>query len=240
MKNNIGSTDNTLIRRVSKHPIANRKKAVAQDCEQADEMIPTLSMNYLKEFKAAASRTKKLGLGEYTLCETPFPIDQSILNAVEETGHIPFADRAGKAMSVNFGMFHMLTKKFFIPGGLITLGNVSINGTMRMPVTPTDFKKMVENESGEEDMGMYHLWTTLPGGVILDHVLPSALHADDLIEVNEAVPAERFFHGQADALPHDIVYHPMIVGLEFFIASGTIDREAMEYLMGEKFPKQYS
>jgi hypothetical protein len=32
----------------------------------------------------------------------------------------------------------------------------------------------------------------------------------------------------------------MVAGLEFLIASGTIDREAMEYLMGEKFPKQYN
>jgi hypothetical protein len=57
--------------------------------------------------------------------------------------------------------------------------------------------------------------------------------------VNEAVPAERYLYGPADELGHGIAYHPMIVGLEFFIASETIDREAMEYLMGEKFPKQY-
>jgi len=196
-------------------------------------------MSYLKEFKAAASRTKKLNLGEFTVADTPFPIDQTILNAVEETGHIPFAERAGKAMSVNFGMFHMLTKKFHIPGGIITMGNVSINGEMRLPITPTHFKKMVEEKSGEEGMGSYHLWTTLPGGVILDHVMPAALHGEGIINVNDAVPAERFLYGQADELPHGITYHPMILGLEFFIASETIDREAMEYLMGEKFPKQY-
>nr|WP_321256002.1 hypothetical protein [uncultured Pseudodesulfovibrio sp.] len=196
-------------------------------------------MSYLKEFKAAASRTKKLNLGEFAVAETPFPIDQTILNAVEETGHIPFAERAGKAMSVNFGMFHMLTKKFHIPGGVITMGNVSVNGEMRLPVTLIDFKKMIENKTGEEEMGVYHLWTTLPGGVILDHVMPSALHKDGIINVNEAIPAERFLHGQADELPHGLTYHPMILGLEFFIASETIDREAMEYLMGEKFPKQY-
>ncbi|WP_394699682.1 hypothetical protein [uncultured Pseudodesulfovibrio sp.] len=196
-------------------------------------------MSYLKEFKAAASRTKKMNLGEFTIAETPFPIDQTILNAVEETGHIPFAERAGKAMSVNFGMFHMLIKKFHIPGGIITLGNVSVNGEMRLPVTPTHFKKMVENKTGEEEMGSYHLWTTLPGGIIIDHVMPSALHGEGLIDVNEAVPAERFLYGQADELPYGLTYHPMVLGLEFFIASETIDREAIEYLMGEKFPKQY-
>nr|WP_321514636.1 hypothetical protein [uncultured Pseudodesulfovibrio sp.] len=196
-------------------------------------------MSYLKEFKAAASRTKKMNLGEFTIAETPFPIDQTILNAVEETGHIPFAERAGKAMSVNFGMFHMLIKKFCIPGGILTMGNVSVNGEMRLPVTPTHFKKMVENKTGEEEMGSYHLWTTLPGGIIIDHVMPSALHGEGLIDVNEAVPAERFLYGQADELPYGLTYHPMVLGLEFFIASETIDREAMEYLMGEKFPKQY-
>ncbi|BDQ38918.1 hypothetical protein SYK_32780 [Pseudodesulfovibrio nedwellii] len=196
-------------------------------------------MSYLKEFKAAASRTKKLNLGEFAVAETPFPIDQTILNAVEETGHIPFTERAGKAMSVNFGMFHMLSKKFHIPGGIITMGNVSINNEMRLPVTPTHFKKMIKNKTGEEEMGSYHLWTTLPGGIILDHVMPSALHKDGIMTVNEAIPAERFLHGQADELPHGLTYHPMILGLEFFIASETIDREAMEYLMGEKFPKQY-
>nr|WP_287412955.1 hypothetical protein [Pseudodesulfovibrio sp.] len=196
-------------------------------------------MSYLKEFKAAASRTKKMNLGEFAVAETPFPIDQTILNAVEETGHIPFTERAGKAMSVNFGMFHMLSKKFHIPGGIITMGNVSINNEMRLPVTPTHFKKMIKNKTGEEKMGAYHLWTTLPGGIILDHVMPSALHKDGIMTVNEAIPAERFLHGQADELPHGLTYHPMILGLEFFIASETIDREAMEYLMGEKFPKQY-
>ncbi|MCJ2165817.1 MULTISPECIES: hypothetical protein [unclassified Pseudodesulfovibrio] len=196
-------------------------------------------MSYLNEFKAAAGRTKKMDLGEFSVNETPFPIDQTILNTVEEAGHIPFAERAGKALSVNFGMFHMLTRKFHIPGAILTMGNVAVNGEMRMQATPNHFKKMVQNESGEEDMGLYHLWTTLPGGVILDHVLPSALHLAGIVEVNEAVPSERYIFGQADGLPHGITYHPMVVGLEFFIASGTIDREAMEYLMGEKFPKQY-
>lgn len=196
-------------------------------------------MSYLKEFKAAAARTQKLKLGEITVNETPFPIDQSILNAVEETGHIPFAQRAVQTLSVNFGMFHMLTKKFHIPGGIITMGNVAVKGEMRHPATPAHFKKMIDNQSGEDELGTYHLWTTLPGGVILDHVMPSALHSEGIIEVNEAVPSERFLYGQADALPHGLTYHPMVVGLEFFIASGTIDREAMEYLMGEKFPKQY-
>jgi len=197
-------------------------------------------MSYLKDFKAAASRTGKWNLGEITVNETPFPIDQSILNAIEETGHIPFAQRAVQTLSVNFGMFHMLTKKFHIPGGVITMGNVAVDGMMRHPVTPTDFRKMLENESGEDALGSYHLWTTLPGGMVLDHVILSALHGERIIEVNDAVPAERFLHGQADGLPHGLTYHPMVAGLEFFIASGTIDREAMEYLMGEKFPKQYS
>jgi hypothetical protein len=196
-------------------------------------------MSYLKEFKAAAGRTKKMNLGEFKVNATSFPIDQTILNAVEETGHIPFSERAGKALSVNFGMFHMLARKFHIPGAILTVGNVAVNGEMRMQATPNHFKKMVQNESGEEDMGLYHLWTTLPGGVILDHVLPSALCREGIIEVNEAVPSERYLFGQADDLPHGITYHPMVIGLEFFIASGTIDREAMEYLMGEKFPKQY-
>lgn len=202
-------------------------------------MIRLQPMSYLKEFKSAANRTAKLGLGEFTLSEEPFAIDQTILNAVEETGHIPFAERAGKVLSVNFGMYHMLTKKFHIPGGIITMGNVSVNGEMRLPVTPSHFKKMVEQHTGEESLGEYHIWTTLPGGYILDHVMPSALHMDGVITVDDAIPAERFFYGQADELPHDLTYHPMMVGLEFFIASETIDREAMEYLMGERFPKQY-
>ena len=196
-------------------------------------------MSYLKEFKSAASRTAKWGLGEFEVNETPFPIDQAVLNAVEETGHIPFGQRAVQTLSVNFGMFHMLTKKFHIPGGIITMGNVAVNGEMRHPATPAHFKKMIADQSGEDELSAYHLWTTLPGGVILDHVMPSALHADSVIEVDDAVPAERFLYGPADELPFGLTYHPMVVGLEFFIASGTIDREALEYLMGERFPKQY-
>jgi hypothetical protein len=196
-------------------------------------------MTYLKEFKAAASRTKKLGLGDVAVNETAMALDQAVLNAIEETGHIPFRQRAVQGLNVNFGMFHMLAKKFHIPGGVLTMGNVSVNDDMRFPVTPAHFRNMVENESGEDSLGTYHLWTTLPGGFILDHVLPSSLASDGIIEVDEAVPAERFLYGQADELPHGITYHPMVAGLEFLIASGTIDREAMEYLMGEKFPKQY-
>lgn len=196
-------------------------------------------MPYLKEFKSAASRTAKWGLGEFTVNETALPIDQAVLNAVEETGHIPFAQRAVQTLSVNFGMFHMLTRKFHIPGGIMTMGNVAVNGEMRHPVTPAHFRKMIAKGSGEDELGTYHLWTTLPGGIILDHVMPSALHADKIITVNDAVPAERFLYGPADRLPHGLTYHPMVAGLEFFIASGTIDREAMEYLMGERFPKQY-
>ncbi|MBG0791594.1 MAG: hypothetical protein H0S80_13975 [Desulfovibrionaceae bacterium] len=196
-------------------------------------------MSYLKEFKSAASRTKKWNLGESSIGEEPFPIDQAVLNAVEATGHIPFAQRAVQSLSVNFGMFHMLTKKFHIPCAVMTLGNVAVNGEMRFKASPARFKNMIANGSGEDELGSYHLWTSLPGGVILDHVMPSALHGDGVIQVDDAVPAERFLYGPADALPFGLTYHPMVTGLEFFIASGTIDREAMEYLMGERFPKQY-
>jgi hypothetical protein len=196
-------------------------------------------MAYLKEFKAAAARTRKLNLGDVTLGETVVALDQAVLNAIEETGHIPFRQRAVQGLNVNFGMFHMLAKKFHIPGGVLTMGNVAVDGEMRFPVTPAHFRKMVENESGEDALGTYHLWTTLPGGVVLDHVLPSILAGDGIVEVDESVPAERFLYGQADTLPHGITYHPMVAGLEFLIASGTVDREAMEYLMGERFPKQY-
>jgi hypothetical protein len=178
-------------------------------------------MSYLKEFKSAVARTAKLDLGDFTVNESPMPLDQAVLNAVEETGHIPFKQRAVQSLSVNFGMFHMLAKKFHIPGGIMTLGNVSVNGEMRFPVTPAHFRKMIETGSGEDALGSYHLWTTLPGGVILDHVLPSALAGDGLLDVNEAVPAERYLYGPADELGHGIAYHPMIVGLEFFIASET-------------------
>ncbi|HKI81453.1 MAG TPA: hypothetical protein VKA04_07380 [Pseudodesulfovibrio sp.] len=197
-------------------------------------------MAYLKEFKAAVSRTQKLGLGNVAVNETAVILDQAVLNAIEETGHIPFRQRAVQALSVNFGMFHMLAKKFQIPGGVLTMGNVSVNADMRFPVTPAHFRKMVENESGEDALGTYHLWTTLPGGIVLDHVLPSVLAGDGIIGVDEAVPAERYLYGPADEMPHGIAYHPMVTGLEFLIASGTVDREAMEYLMGEKFPKQYN
>lgn len=197
-------------------------------------------MSYLKEFKAAASRTRKLDLGDVTLSEAAMPLDQAVLNAVEGTGHIPFLQRAENAFNVNFGMFHMLTKKFHIPGATMTLGNVAVNGEMRFPATPAHFKKMVSDQTGEENMGNYHLWTTLPGSYILDHAILSSLHLDGIVTVDDAIPAERFLYGQADELPHGLTYHPMMVGLEFFVASGTIDQEALEYLMGERFPKQYS
>lgn len=197
-------------------------------------------MSYIEKLQLAVNRTKKWKIGEYSLIENGITIDQAIINALEESCHIPFPERAGKAMSVNFGMFHMLSKKFHIPGATITMGNVSVNGEMRMPITAPLFKKMLDEETGEENMGQYHLWTTLPDGSILDHVIVSSLHHDGLISINEAIPAERFVYGQAEDLPHGLEYHPLLVGLEFFVASGTIDPEAMDYLMGERFAKQYN
>lgn len=196
-------------------------------------------MSYLKEFKAAASRTKKLDLGDFSLSEEHMAVDQTILNAIEETGHIPFPNRAENGFNVNFGMFHMAAKKFHLPGATLTLGNVAVDGTMRFPATPNHFKKMVADQTGEENMGQYHIWTTLPGGYILDHAIMSGLAGDGIVEVDQMIPTERFLYGQADSLPHKLTYHPMIVGYEFFVASGTIDQEALEYLMGERFPKQY-
>lgn len=196
-------------------------------------------MSYLKEFKSALSRTKKWKIGDDALAETVCVLDQAVLNMLEESGHIPFAQRAQNPFNVNFGMFHMLAKKFRIPGATITMGNVAVNGEMRLPATIPLLKKVIENQSGEDNMSMYHVWTTLPGGYILDHVIPSALHADGILEVNEAIPAERYIYGQGDELPHGLTYHPMVTGLEFFVASGTIDPEAMNYLMGERFAKQY-
>lgn len=196
-------------------------------------------MSYLKEFQAAAKRTDQWKLGEHSVPEAPFAIDQTILNALEETGHIPFPQRAGQVLSVNFGMFHMLTKKFMIPNAILTMGNVSVHGAMRLPATVDHFRKVLDSQTGEENLGSYHIWTTLPGGYILDHAILSSLHADNLADVNEAIPAERFLYGPGDELPHGLVYHPMVVGLEFFVASGTIDPEAMDYLMGTRFPKQY-
>jgi len=197
-------------------------------------------MSYLKEFTIAANRTRKLDVGDIKLGQEAMAIDQAVLNAVEATAHIPFPLRAKNGFNVNFGMFHMLAKKFHIPGAVMTLGNVAVNGEMRFPATPAHFKNMVADQTGEENMGQYHLWTTLPGGAILDHAIMSGLHNDGIVEVDEVIPTERYLYGQADELPHGITYHPMIVGVEFFVASGTIDQEAMEYLMGERFPKQYS
>ncbi|MGL1861572.1 MAG: hypothetical protein OCC46_03510 [Pseudodesulfovibrio sp.] len=196
-------------------------------------------MSYLKEFKAALSRTKKWKIGDGTSSESVCTIDQTILNALEGTCHIPFPERAGNAMSVNFGMFHMLVKKFRLPGATITMGNVAVNGEMRMPITHPQLKTILADETGEESMGQYHLWTTLPGGMVLDHVIMSSLHRDGIVEINELIPAERYIYGQGDDLPHGLTYHPLITGLEFFVASGTIDPEAMAYLMGEDFAKQY-
>ncbi len=196
-------------------------------------------MSYLKEFKAALSRTKKWKIGDTAMSDTVCVLDQAVLNMLEESGHIPFSQRAQNPFNVNFGMFHMLAKKFLIPGATITIGNVAVNDEPRLPITTPMLKKIIEDESGEDNMSMYHVWTTLPGGYVLDHVMPSALHADNILEVNEAIPAERFIYGQADELPHGLTYHPMLTGLEFFVASGTIDPEAMNYLMGERFAKQY-
>lgn len=197
-------------------------------------------MSYLKEFKAALSRTKKLNIGDGSMSEAVLPLDQAVLNTLEETCHVPFSGRAQNPFNVNFGMFHMLAKRFRIPGVTITMGNVAVNGDMRLPVTAPMFKKMIDDQSGEDNMTIYHTWTTLPGGYVLDHVMPSILHEQGVIEVNEAVPAERFIYGLGDELPHGLTYHPMVTGLEFFVASGTIDPEAMDYLMGERFAKQYN
>ena len=197
-------------------------------------------MSYIEDFQAAASRTRKWKLGDYALTKSSTPLDQNLLNELETSSHIPFADRVGKGMSVNFGMFHMLLTKFNIPDAIITMGNVSINDEMRLPVTSSHLKKIIKHQSGEENMGQYHLWTTLPGGVILDHVILSSLHHDGVIKVDEMIPSERYISCQADDLPHGLKYHPLVMGLEFFVASGTIDKEAMNYLMGDRFPKQYS
>ncbi|WP_319471432.1 hypothetical protein [uncultured Pseudodesulfovibrio sp.] len=196
-------------------------------------------MSYRKEFQAAVNRTAKWKLGGYAIDELDTPVDQSVLNELEATSHIPFAERAGKGMSVNFGMYHMLLTRFGIQGAVITMGNVSINGEMRLPVTASHFKKMIKHQSGEENMSQYHLWTTLPGGIVLDHVILSSLHGEGLVEVNDAIPTERYICGPGDELPHGLEYHPIVVGVDFFVASGTIDPEAMDYLMGSRFPKQY-
>lgn len=196
-------------------------------------------MSYLKEFQAAASRTAKWKLGRYDLPEAASRMDQAILNELESSSHIPFAERADKGMAVNFGMFHMLVKRFGVTGCVITMGSVSRHGEMLVDAPPAHFKGMLADQSGEDKLSTYHLWTTLPGGVILDHVILPVLHRDGVMEVNAAIPSGRYVCAPADALPHGLAYHPAVVGEEFFVASGTIDREAMNYLMGDRFPRQY-
>jgi hypothetical protein len=196
-------------------------------------------MSYIKEFRSAASRTARWGLGNHDLPDTAAPLDQAILNELEASSHIPFAERAGKAMAVNFGMFHMLVKKYGVRDCVITMGSVSVDGNPLVDAPPALFKTMIDDQSGEAHLGSYHLWTTLPGGVILDHVILSSLHRQGLVDINEMIPSERSVCAQADGLPHGLRYHPAVVGEEFFVASGTIDREAMDYLMGERFPRQY-
>lgn len=196
-------------------------------------------MAYIEEFRAAASRTAKWGLGSYALPEADGPLDQAILNELEASSHIPFGERAGKAMAVNFGMFHMLVKKYGVTDCVITMGSVSVGGRMLVDAPPARFKAMLADQSGEECLGSYHLWTTLPGGVILDHVILSPLHREGLADINPMIPSERVVCAPGDGLPHGLAYHPAVVGEEFFVASGTIDREAMNYLMGGRFPKQY-
>jgi hypothetical protein len=55
-------------------------------------------MSYLKEFRAAASRSAKWKLGRHDLSETASPPDQAILNELEASSHIPFAERADKGL----------------------------------------------------------------------------------------------------------------------------------------------
>jgi len=196
-------------------------------------------MSYVEEFRAAVSRTARWGLGKYAQPEADGPIDLAILNELEASSHIPFGERAGKAMAVNFGMFHMLVKKYGMAGCVITLGSVSVGGRALVDAPAALFRAMVDDQSGEENLGAYHLWTTLPGGVILDHAILSTLHREGLAEINPVIPSERVVCAPGDALPHGLAYHPAVVGEEFLVASGTIDREAMDYLMGGRFPKQY-
>jgi hypothetical protein len=197
-------------------------------------------MSYLNEFNAAVRRTAKWKLGRHPLPARAEVLDQAVLNELEASSHIPFEERAGKAMTVNFGMFHMLMKRFGVDGCVITMGSVSRDGERIVDAPQASFKAMLANKSGEESIGTYHLWTTLPGGVILDHAILSFLHRDNAVTVNPMIPSERFICAPADALPHGLTYHPVVVGHQFFVASGTIDREAMDYLMGDRFPKQYA
>ena len=196
-------------------------------------------MPYLDEFQLAVARTAQLGLGEVALPETTCAIDQSILNLLEESCPTPFAARAGNALNVNFGMFHMLSKKFHIPGAVLTFGALAVDGERRHAADAALVRRMVEKETGEDDMPGCHVWTTLPGGVIIDHAALSSLANDGLAQIDDAVPAERFVYGPADELPFGLSCHPLVLGPQFLVASGTIDPEAMDYLMGTRFPKQY-
>lgn len=190
-------------------------------------------MSYEKEFKAAMSRTSQWKLGSFSPAESGTGLSVEQRNELEAANHIPFEERVGKVMSVNFGDFHYILKSFGITDAVLTIGNVSRYGEMRYPVTAGHLKKILKHKSGEENSDRYHLWTTLPDGTIIDSVMLAALYLEGEADINPAIPSERALYGHPDKLPFGLKYHPLVVGVEFFVASDTIDREAMEYIMSE-------
>lgn len=190
-------------------------------------------MSYEKEFKAAVSRTAQWKLENVRMAESGTGLTVEQRNELEAANHIPFEERVGKCMSVNFGDFHYILKSFGIKDAILTIGNVSQYGEMRYPITAGHLKKVLKHKSGEENSDRYHIWTTLPDGSIIDSVMLAALYLEANADINPAIPAERALYGSPENLPFGLKYHPLVVGVEFFVASDTIDREAMDYIMSE-------
>ena len=178
---------------------------------------------YVQEFEAALDRTERLGLGAspVRLVVRKDCVDMAKIMPVllDYFGRHDPAELIGQTAAIHFALVPLLVRETGIPFQL-TIGWMVHDGrTIFQHDEETHRRFLQEKFAAWSREGMpFHLWLTSPAYEILD-----VTFAMNLGRAKTREECQRLvIYLSARASPGNDVYHPMLVGPEFFRQTGAV------------------
>jgi len=176
---------------------------------------------YVQEFEAALERTERLGLGAAPVrlvvrkdCVDMAKVMPVLLDYFDR--HRP-EELVGQTAAIHFALVPLLVRETGIPFQL-TIGWMIRDGRVIFQHDEETYRRFLREQfAAWSSEGMpFHLWLTSPAYDILDATFAMNLGWAKNREQCE----KRVIYQPADAPAGKNVYHPMVIGPEFFNQSG--------------------
>jgi len=182
---------------------------------------------YVQEFEAALERTERLGLGaspvRLVVRKDCVDMAQTMPVLLDYFGRHDPAELVGQTVAIHFALVPLLVRETGIPFQL-TIGWMVHDGRTIFQNDEETYRRFLrEKFAAWSREGMpFHLWFTSPAYEILDVAFAMNLGWAKTREECEKL----VIYQSAHTAPGKDIYHPMLIGPEFFNQAGaTASRE---------------